>query len=58
MAYNAFLAMDNYIYGFTLQEVSWPFDPAEYPEVVAELRPQVPLDAYPHVTEIIAVRNG
>ena len=58
MAYNAFLAMDSYIYGFTLQEVSWPFDPEDRSEVVAVLRPQVSPDAYPHVTEIMQYVMG
>jgi AcrR family transcriptional regulator len=53
MAYNAFLTLDSYVYGFTLQEVSWVYPPDQVKEVVARLRPQVPAADYPHVTEIM-----
>jgi len=53
MAYQAFLTIDSYIYGFTLQEVSWPYPVNEVPAHVANLRPQVPASEYPHVTEVM-----
>ena len=53
MAYHAFLTMDSYIYGFTLQEVNWPFDKEERPDVLATIRPQIPADEFPYVTEIM-----
>ncbi len=52
-AYNAFLTLDSYIYGFTLQEVSWPFDADEREAVVEAMTPQVAADEYPFVTEIM-----
>lgn len=52
-AYRAFLTLDSYIYGFTLQEVSWALDAAELPEVTARLRPQIPADVYPNVLEVM-----
>ncbi len=53
IAYRAFLTLDSYIYGFTLQEVSWPFDAEEVPDVTARLRTRIPADAYPHIIEIM-----
>ena len=44
---------DSYVYGFTLQEVSWPFDPEERPDVAATLQPQVAPDEYPNLTEMM-----
>ncbi len=48
----AWNAMDSYIYGFTLQELNFPFQPEEYAEVAAEYRPQLPADEYPHLAEL------
>jgi AcrR family transcriptional regulator len=53
MAYNAFLALDSYIYGFTHHEVSWQHGPDEREELVADLEPQMSADEYPHVAEIM-----
>ena len=53
IAHRAFLTLDSYIYGFTLQEVSWGVGAEEVPEVTAQLRPQVPVDAYPHVVAVM-----
>ncbi len=53
MAYRAFLTLDSYIYGFTLQEVSWPWDAEEVPDVTARLQGQVPADAYPNIAEVM-----
>lgn len=53
LAYEAFLTLDSYIYGFALQEVNWPSPPNEVPAAVARLRPQIPASEYPHVTEVM-----
>ena len=54
LAYRAQLTISSYVYGFTLQEVSWPFGPEERDGVVAALRPQVAAEEYPHLTEVMA----
>ncbi len=53
-AYRAFLTLDSYIYGFTLQEVNWAVRSEELPEVVEGLRPQIPARLYPNVTEVLS----
>jgi AcrR family transcriptional regulator len=53
LAYQAFLTLDSYIYGFVLQEVSWPYGPEELPAVVDRLRPQIAAGEYPHVSEVM-----
>ncbi len=53
LAFHAFLTMDSYIYGFILQELSWPFDMEEMPAVVATLSPQIPADEFPHIAEMM-----
>ncbi|MGI9244350.1 MAG: TetR/AcrR family transcriptional regulator [Verrucomicrobiales bacterium] len=52
-AYNAFLTLDSYIYGFALHEESWQHGPEERGELVADLEPQVSAEEYPHVAEIM-----
>jgi len=52
-AYNAFLTLDSYIYGFTLQEVSWPFESDERSQAVDALIPQLSADEYPYMLEIM-----
>ena len=52
-AYEAFLTLDSYVYGFTLQEVSWPHPAEEVETVIERLRPQIPAADYPHVTEVM-----
>ena len=54
MAAHAFSALDSYIYGFALQEVSLPFETSEEARDVAEiLLEQLPADEYPHLAEMI-----
>ena len=53
MAAHAFSALDSYIYGFALQEVSLPFETSEEASDVAEiLLERLPADEYPHLTEM------
>jgi AcrR family transcriptional regulator len=53
LAYNAFLTLDSYVYGFTLQEVNWAHKPEEVPSVIERLSPQVPVDEHPHLAEVM-----
>lgn len=53
LAHRAFVVLDSYIYGFTLQEFSWPFEVEEMGEVVAELGSRIPRDEFPALTEMM-----
>jgi AcrR family transcriptional regulator len=53
LAYDAFLTLDSYVYGFTLQEVNWPYEAQELPAAVERLSPQVPAGEYPRVAEML-----
>ncbi|MFT5390143.1 MAG: AcrR family transcriptional regulator [Gammaproteobacteria bacterium] len=48
----AWNAIDNHIYGFTLQALNFPFQPSEYGEVAEEFLPQIPEDQYPHINAL------
>lgn len=53
-AAHAFSLLDSYIYGFTLQELSLPFQTTTELETVADtLLEQIPGDEFPHLTEMI-----
>ena len=52
--YRALFILDSYVYGFALQEVSWPVPAAEVAESTARLRAQVPADLYPNVAEMMS----
>ena len=53
MAAHAFSAIDSYVYGFALQEVTLPFGEteAEMAEVARAIMAQFPTDEYPHLAE-------
>ncbi len=55
LAYRAFLLLDSYIYGFTMQELSWPrpTSPKELPMQV-----DVPADRFPHFAAVMAAVMG
>lgn len=54
LAAHAFSAIDSYVYGFALQELSLPFDTTEELEEVGKaILQQVPADEYPHLTEMM-----
>ncbi|AFY37944.1 transcriptional regulator, TetR family [[Leptolyngbya] sp. PCC 7376] len=42
-------ALDSYIYGFTLQELNFPFEASEYAKVAAEFVHLIPVDQYPYL---------
>jgi Tetracyclin repressor-like, C-terminal domain len=48
----AWNTMDSHIYGYTLQELTHPFEPAQYPEAAETYLPQLPPGRYPHLTEL------
>ncbi len=52
-AFKAQLMVSSFIYGFTLQEVSWPFDQDKLQDAAATLQPQVAPDEHPYLTEMI-----
>ena len=49
LADHAWNAIDSYIYGFTLQELNFPFESPEYAEVAEEYMPLIPADQYPYL---------
>jgi AcrR family transcriptional regulator len=54
LAYSAFLTLDSYIYGYVMQEVSWPFEADERDDVVEALRPAFSIAEHPRMLEIMA----
>jgi AcrR family transcriptional regulator len=57
----AWNAMDSYIYGYTLQQLNFPFEPDEYAAAAAGFVPEVAADAYPYLVglsaEVVARRH-
>lgn len=49
MADHAWNAIDNHVYGFTLQKLNFPFKPEEYAAAAAGFLPQLPADQYPYL---------
>jgi AcrR family transcriptional regulator len=62
MALHAYSALDSYIYGFTLQEQTLPFDnPEEVGDVAEVMLERFPADEYPYLKETIVehiTKNG
>lgn len=52
MADRVWNAIDSHIYGFTLQELNFPFDAAEYSEVAQTGLPLIPADKYPYLNRL------
>lgn len=52
-SYRAQLTLTSFVYGFTLQQVNWPFDAAEQHRVAIALQPQFDPDAYPNLVEML-----
>lgn len=51
LAYSAQLTLDSYLYGYVLQEVTWPWEPEERPELIESLRDAIPRDLFPRLAE-------
>ncbi|MFT4540747.1 MAG: AcrR family transcriptional regulator [Planctomycetota bacterium] len=49
MADRAWNAIDSHIYGFTLQELNFPFAPSEYADTAKSFLPQLPAEEYPYM---------
>jgi AcrR family transcriptional regulator len=52
MADHAWNAIDSHIYGFTLQELNFPFEAAEYSEAAAQGLSLIPADKYPYLNRL------
>ncbi len=50
----AWNAMDNYIYGFALQQQNFPINPEDYASAAASYLPMLPADLYPYMYELSA----
>ncbi|HSK00980.1 MAG TPA: TetR/AcrR family transcriptional regulator [Kofleriaceae bacterium] len=61
MADHAWNALDAYTYGFTLQKLNFPLDPAEYASAAKAFLPLIPEAQYPYLNgmsqEVIAGRH-
>jgi len=61
MADHAWNAVDNHVYGFTLQKLNFPFQPEEYARAAKAFLPQIPPDRYPYLNglsqEVIGGRH-
>lgn len=49
MADHAWNAIDNHVYGFTLQKLNFPFKPEEYATAAQGFLPQLPAGEYPYL---------
>jgi AcrR family transcriptional regulator len=52
MVDRAWNAIDSHIYGFTLQELNFPIETAEYAKVAQEYIPNIPTDKYPYLNRL------
>lgn len=52
MADHVWNAIDSHIYGFTLQELNFPFAAADYSDVAAGFLPQIPVEQYPYMNKL------
>jgi AcrR family transcriptional regulator len=52
MADHAWNAIDSHIYGFTLQELNFPFEAAEYSEAAKSRLSLIPSDKYPYLNHL------
>ncbi len=50
----AWNTIDNYIYGFTLQQQNFPVNPDDYAAAAASYLPMLPVDRYPYMHELTA----
>lgn len=49
LADRAWNAIDSHVYGFTLQQLNFPFDPAEYASAAKEFLPLIPKAQFPYL---------
>lgn len=59
LADHAWNAIDNYVYGFTLQQLNFPFQPDEYADRAQGFLPQLPPEQFPYLRAMsLQVING
>lgn len=51
---HAWNTMDNYIFGYTLQQQNFPLSPEEYASGAASFLPMIPAETYPYMHELSA----
>ena len=49
MADHAWNAIDNHVYGFTLQKLNFPFKPEEYARMAKAFLPMIPPETHPYL---------
>jgi AcrR family transcriptional regulator len=49
MADHVWNALDSHVYGFTLQKLTFPFEPHEYATMAKAFLPMIPADQFPHL---------
>jgi Tetracyclin repressor-like, C-terminal domain len=52
MADYAWNAIDSHIYGFTLQELNFPFEQADYAKAAKQVLALIPADKYPYLNRL------
>ncbi len=52
MADHASNAIDNHVYGFTLQKHNFPFEPREYATAAETFLPMIPPEQYPYLNDL------
>lgn len=52
LADHAWNAIDSHIYGFTLQEINFPLEAAEYSPTAESFLPHIPADQYPSLNRL------
>lgn len=52
LADRAWNAMDSHIYGYTLQELNFPFEPTQYPEAARHYLATIPAHEYPYFNKL------
>lgn len=52
MADHAWNAIDSHIYGFTLQELNFPLEAAEYSQMAEDFLSHIPADQYPYLNRL------
>ncbi len=52
-------ALDGFVYGFTLQQLNFPFEPEEYAQTAQDFMPELPPETLPHLRGLaMQVVNG
>jgi AcrR family transcriptional regulator len=57
-AYRVNLYVDSYVYGFVMQELSWPTESTDAFDPAADFAERIPADAFPRLVEVAEVVAG